>query len=137
MPYLLAVCGVRPNCAKTGMPESTSARTTCGNSAAASILIRAAAPSRISRLPAASAAMLHRPIGHVAADQRARCAAPDRLAADQHFLERDVEHVGSAPEIDADRVADRDEIEAGAIGNARNLIIPSDEADAFLPFPLH
>src|SRR6185437_1187325 len=30
MPYLIAVCGVRPNCANTGMPASTSARTTSG-----------------------------------------------------------------------------------------------------------
>jgi hypothetical protein len=44
----------------------------------------------------------------------ARGAAPDRFAADQHFLERDVEHIGAAPEIDADRVADRDEIDSGA-----------------------
>jgi hypothetical protein len=63
----------------------------------------------------------------------ARGAAPDRFAADQHFLERDVKHIGAAPEIDADRVADRDEIEAGAIGNARDLIVPGDETNAFLP----
>ena len=66
-----------------------------------------------------------------------RGAAPHRLAADQHFLERDIEHVGAAPEIDADRVADRDEIEACAVGNAGDLIIPGNDADALVPLPLH
>src|SRR5262249_37409616 len=47
-----------------------------------------------------------------------------------------VEHIGAAPEIDADRVADRDEIEAGLVCNARNLIVPSNKADALLPLPL-
>src|SRR5262249_51556511 len=83
------------------------------------------------------AAVLNRSVGHIAADQRPRGAAPDRLAADQHFLERNVEHVGPAPKIDADGVANRDEIEAGAIGDAHDLIIPGDEADTFLPLPLH
>src|SRR5262249_15594631 len=82
-------------------------------------------------------AVLYWSVRHVAADQRALSAAPDRFAADQHFLKRDVEHIGSAPEIDADRVADRNEIEAGAIGDAGNLIVPGNEADAFLPVPLH
>ena len=42
-----------------------------------------------------------------------------------------------APQIDADRVADRDEVKSGAVGDARDLIIPGDEPDAFLAFPLH
>ncbi|HXW49170.1 MAG TPA: hypothetical protein VEK31_06995 [Xanthobacteraceae bacterium] len=47
-------------------------------------------------------------IGHVAAHQRAFHAAPHCFAADQHLIQRDVEHIGTAPQIDADRVADRD-----------------------------
>ena len=60
-----------------------------------------------------------------------------RLAADQHLVERDVEHVVAAPQIDADRIADRDEIEAGAVGDARDLIIPGDDADALFAVALH
>src|ERR1700724_808461 len=117
MPYLPAVCGVSPNWAKTGTPARTSARTTSGKSAAASTLIMSAPPSFIRRDAAA--------------------AAPHRLAADQHLVERDFEHFVAAPKIDAARIADRDEIDAGAVGDARDLIIPGDDADAFLAVALH
>src|SRR4029077_14364856 len=60
-----------------------------------------------------------------------------RLAADQHLVERDLDDFVAAPQIDADRIADRDEIDAGAVGDARDLIIPGDDADAFLAVALH
>src|SRR5580704_8717202 len=98
MPYLIAVCGVSPNWANTGTPACTRARTTSGKSAAASTLIMSAPPSCISR------------------------AAAYRLAADQHLVERHLDHFVTAPQIDADRIADRHEIDAGAICDARDLI---------------
>src|SRR5580704_4013978 len=125
MPYLPAICGVSPNWAKTGTPARTSARTTSGKSAAASTLIMSAPPSCIRRDAAASA--LSMPC----------CTAPHRLAADQHLVERDFEHFVAAPQIDADRIADRDEIDAGAVGDARDLIIPGDDADALFAGALH
>jgi hypothetical protein len=42
-----------------------------------------------------------------------------------------------APEIDADRVSDRDDIHPGAVGDARDLVVPGDHADALSPRALH
>ena len=42
-----------------------------------------------------------------------------------------------APQIDADRIADRDEIDAGAVGDARDRRVPGDHADALLAVALH
>ena len=82
-------------------------------------------------------ALLHRAVRHVATHQRALDAAAHRLAADQHLVERDLEHLGAAPQIDADRIPDRHEIESGAVGDARELIIPGDDADALFAVALH
>ena len=73
------------------------------------------------------------PEREVARHERARDAAPHGLAADQHLLERDLERIGVAPQIDADGIADRDEIDPGAVGDLRELIIPRDDADDFRP----
>src|ERR1700687_2396199 len=56
MPYFMAVCGVRPNCANTGMPARVSARTASGKSAAPSSLSMSAPPSLTSRIAARSGA---------------------------------------------------------------------------------
>jgi len=37
----------------------------------------------------------------------------------------------------ADRIANRDEIESGTVGDRRDLIVPSDKAHAILSLPLH
>src|SRR5262249_58870850 len=68
--------------------------------------------------------------------QRASDAPPHRLAAHEDLIERDFERVGMAPKIDANGVADRDEINAGALGNARDLVVPGDHADALLAVAL-
>ena len=57
MPCFAAVCGVSPNCANTGTPASSSARTAMGKSAAASTLIMSAPPSFIRHWAAAIAAL--------------------------------------------------------------------------------
>ena len=54
----------------------------------------------------------------VAQPQDALDATAHGLAADQHFIERDVEYVGTTPQIDADRIANGNEIESGAVGDA-------------------
>src|SRR6266568_9571196 len=55
MPYCSAVCGVMPNCANTGMPACTPARTASGKSAAPSSLTRSAPPSLTSLIAALTA----------------------------------------------------------------------------------
>src|ERR671925_455854 len=65
MPYCSAVCGVMPNCANTGMPARTRARTVSGKSAAPSSLIMSAPPSLTMRMAARRALIL----GHLAADR--------------------------------------------------------------------
>ena len=42
-----------------------------------------------------------------------------------------------APQIDADRVSDRDDVHPGAVGDARDLVVPGDHADALAPRALH
>ncbi len=140
MPYLIAVCGVRPNCANTGMPARVERAHHVGKFGRGIDLDHVGAafldePDR--RRERAVDALLHRTEGHVAADQRALDAAAHRLAADQHLVHRDFERIVVAPQIDADRIADRDEIDAGAVGDARDLIIPGDDADALLALALH
>src|SRR5487761_1998132 len=138
MPNFAAVCGVRPNCAKTGMPSPTNARTTSGNSAAASTLIMSAPPSLMSLNAAARALSMPCCTGPYGMSQLTSArSTPRRLAADQHFVERDFDHLGPAPQIDADRIADRDEIESGAVGDARELIVPGDDDDALFSLALH
>ena len=42
-----------------------------------------------------------------------------------------------SPEVDADRVADRDDVDAGAIDDLRHLEVVRDNPDNLLPVPLH
>src|SRR6266508_2068938 len=81
--------------------------------------------------------LLQRTERDVAAHQRARDAAADRLADHQHLFHGDFERIGVAPQIDADRVADRDEIDPGAVGDAGELVVPGDHADALSAVALH
>ena len=72
----------------------------------------------------------------VDAEQRARHAAAHRAAQDQHLLDGDV--VGlAAPEVHAGAVADRDQVDAGAVGDLRHLVIPRDHADDLAAFAFH
>src|SRR5262252_9578139 len=80
---------------------------------------------------------LQRTVGEIAAHQRTRDAAADRLADHEHLVHRDFERIGVSPQIDADRVSDRDDIYPGAIRDARELIIPGDHAYALSPVALH
>ena len=64
-------------------------------------------------------------------------AAPHRLAADQDLFERDLERIGMAPQINAHGIAHGKKIGAGALGDPRDLVVPGDEADAFLAVALH
>ena len=80
---------------------------------------------------------LYRTVRHVAAHERALDTAPHRLAADQHLVQRHFEHFVAAPEIHSDRISHRDEIDAGAVGDTRDLIVPGDDADTFLSVTLH
>ena len=56
MPNCNAVCGVMPNCAKTGMPAREMARTASGKSAAPSSLTMSTPASLTKRMAASSAA---------------------------------------------------------------------------------
>ena len=135
MPYFSAVCGVRPNCANTGMPARVSAFTASGKSAAASTLTMSAPPSLTRRMAARSALSTPSCTGPNGTSQLTSArvdAAAHRLAAHQDLVERDFERIGMAPQIDADRVADRDEIDAGALRDQRDLVVPGDDADALL-----
>ena len=59
------------------------------------------------------------------------------LADDEHLVERHFERARMAPEVDAHRVADRDEIDAGPVGDLRHLVVPRHDADDLRPVALH
>ena len=140
MPYFSAVCGVSPNCANTGMPARASARTASGKSAAPSSLIMSAPPSLTRRMAARTALSVPSCSGPNGKSQLTSARVTPRRTAlqhDQHLVDRDFERIGVAPQIDADGIADRDEIHAGAVGDPRDLVVPGDDADALLPVALH
>ena len=138
-PYRMAVCGVMPNCAQTGKPAAAIARADSGNSAAASSFSMSARLRHqvLRRLRRGNRPFLQRPVGHVAADQRAIDAAPHALADEQHLVERDLELAALPPHVGADRIADRDDVDAGAVDDLRHLVVVDDDGDDFSAFALH
>src|SRR5712691_437713 len=80
---------------------------------------------------------LYRTIRHVATHQGVLRAAAHGLAADQHFVDGHFRVRRVSPEIHADGVAHRYEIHPGAVGDLRDLAVPSDHADDLAPVALH
>jgi hypothetical protein len=89
------------------------------------------------RLHGGVGAFLQRAEGEIARHEGALCAAPDRFADDDHFFHRHFERRGVAPQIDAHRVTDGDDVDAGAVDDLRNLVIPGDDADDLFAVALH
>jgi hypothetical protein len=81
--------------------------------------------------------LLQRTERKVAAHQRARHTAAHRLADHEHLFDGDLERIGMAPQIDADRVTDGHDVHAGAVGDARDLIVPGDHAHDLSTLALH
>src|SRR5262249_30877177 len=67
---------------------------------------------------------LQRTVGKVATQDRARHATAHGFADHEHLVERDFERIGMAPQVHADRVSDGDDVDAGTVRDARDLIIP-------------
>lgn len=67
----------------------------------------------------------------------ARLPPPHRLGDHDHLVHGDLQRVWLAPQIDAHRIAHRDDIHPGAIDNLGNLVIPGNDADDFLAVALH
>ncbi len=88
-------------------------------------------------LESALGTLLQRPEREIAAHQRALDAAAHRFADDQHLVHGDLERIAVAPQIHADGIAHRYEIDAGAIRDARDLVIPRHHAHALFAFALH
>src|SRR5690606_35239437 len=82
-------------------------------------------------------AFLQRAVGEVAADQGALDAAPYGLAYDQDFFHGAFERVGMSPLIDAHGVAYRYDVDAGAVDDLCDLIVPGHDPDDFLAVALH
>ena len=140
MPYFIAVCGVSPNCANTGMPARVSAFTASGNSAAASTLTMSAPPSLTRRMAARSALSTPSCTGPNGTSQLTSArSTPRRTALQQTRISSSVTSSGLAwpHRLTPDRIADRNEIGAGALGDPRDLVVPGDEADALLAVALH
>src|SRR5438874_991764 len=58
-------------------------------------------------------ALLQRTVRAVAAHERAGDAAPDGLTYQDHLIDRDFQLASVSPEIHADRIAGRDDVDAG------------------------
>src|SRR5262249_12716483 len=80
---------------------------------------------------------LQRTVGKVATQERARHATAHGFANHEHLVERDFERIGMAPQVHADRVSDGDDVDAGTVRDARDLIIPGDHAHALFPLALY
>ena len=64
-------------------------------------------------------------------------AATHALADEQHLLERHLELAALPPHVGADRIADRDDVDARAIDDLRHLVVVDDDRDDFSAFALH
>ena len=72
----------------------------------------------------------------ITGEERALHAAAHRLADDEHLLERDLAFL-LAPQVDADRVAYGDDVDARALDDLRHLVIPDHHPDDLLSRALH
>jgi hypothetical protein len=73
----------------------------------------------------------------IAVHHRALDAAAHRPAHDEHLVEGDVVGARMAPQVDADAVAHRDDVDAGALGDLRDLVVPRNDPDDLAPLAFH
>ena len=128
-----------PICAKTGMPaRDRPHRTGVGRRA---VELDHIGPGLLDeaqrRAHRDRRAFLQRTEREVDADERALDAAPHRLADDDHLVHRHFQQIRLAPQIDADGIADRDDIDARAVDDLRELVVPDDHADDLATVALH
>src|SRR5256885_20774 len=64
-------------------------------------------------------------------------AAPHRAAREDHLVERDLQLRAASPQVDADRVADRQHVGAGAIRDRGELAVVHDDGDDLPVLALH
>jgi len=74
---------------------------------------------------------------NIAADERVRCAPMHRPANNEHLFERDILFGAVAPDVDTDRITDGDDVDAGAIGDARHREVVDDSGGNLLSVALH
>ena len=129
-----------PNCAQTGMPARAigahgvrKARRAIQLDEVGATLLHESDRRAHRRL----GPFLQRTERKVAADERPPGAAANRAAGQHHLVECDLELGSMAPEVDADRVADREHVDAGALGDRRQLILVGDDGDDLLSVALH
>ena len=80
---------------------------------------------------------LKRAVGKVAAHQRARDAAADGLAGEDHLVQRDLELRLLAPHVHADGIADGDNVDARPVHDLRHRVVVRDDANDLPSIALH
>src|SRR5512138_9680 len=73
----------------------------------------------------------------IATDDSMAHAAANSLARKQHLLHRYVALRSEAPDVDADRIANRHHVHAGTIDDLRHLIVVDNHRHDLLSFALH
>ena len=125
-PCEVAVCGVRPRCATTGIPAPASARMRASMGPAPSSLTASARglleepPGRAQGVLVAHLVRHERQVGD---DQRAAAGARDGRRQHQHLVHRGGHGGGVAEHDHRGRVADEHEIDAGALGDAARRVV--------------
>src|SRR6266511_4420612 len=64
-------------------------------------------------------------------------STPARLADEDHLVHRHLQRVRVPPEVDADGVADRDDVHPDPVDDPGDLVVPGDDADDLAAVALH
>jgi threonine dehydrogenase-like Zn-dependent dehydrogenase len=90
-----------------------------------------------SRTDGAVDAPLKWAVWKVATDQRSCRSPADGPADEDHLVHGHVPLILTAPKVNPNRISNGDDVDAGAIGDARNLEVPADNSNDLAPAALH